>query len=62
LMMFALTGAALMVGTVLCWLVRCPQCHTRLLWSAIRDQTIADSFPWLLTLVRCPVCGYEPNP
>lgn len=37
--------------------VRCPTCGTRLLLKAMREQTLADWWDWLDSVLLCPVCG-----
>ncbi len=49
-----LVGAAVLLG----W-VRCPQCGSRWVWSALRTQPLDNWLPWIMTLERCPKCGYS---
>ena len=41
------------------WSVRCRVCRARLLLKAIREKDPAGWWPWLSSLVACPVCGDE---
>ena len=37
--------------------VKCPQCATKLLWTALRDHNLAEWLRWIATLTECPSCG-----
>lgn len=60
-------GIALLAGGALAMLVAvvlaqrattCPQCKIRWLQYAIGKQAVSGWLRWLLTLKRCPGCGY----
>jgi rRNA maturation protein Nop10 len=54
-------GLALWVGGF-AWAavsIHCPSCGTRLLWKALREQTLLEHERWLLSLDVCPVCGSD---
>lgn len=36
--------------------VKCPKCHVRLLWKAVKEQSYQTWFNWLMGLTKCPVC------
>jgi endogenous inhibitor of DNA gyrase (YacG/DUF329 family) len=48
------------IGFVLSILVvRCPRCKTKLYWKAIKEHEISNWLTWLLTLDKCPICGFD---
>jgi len=54
--------AALIGIAVLVWAARasrCPNCRENLLFYAMGNKGIGDWLPWLLSLRKCPKCGYS---
>ena len=51
----SIVGFVLGVSTV-----KCPKCHTLLLWKAVKEQPHQNWYFWLMDLDKCPVCenGY----
>lgn len=54
-----LAGVAvgLLSGIWACLAIRCPRCKARLLWKAMREQSLQNWYFWLTNLKRCPACG-----
>src|SRR5579864_3933953 len=55
----AVSTAAGAAGFVyLCLAVRCPKCGARWIWMAVNGKLGTRSLDALVTLCRCPRCGY----
>jgi hypothetical protein len=55
----ALSALAAAVGfVVLCVTVRCPVCSAKWIWMAVNGKLGRGSLDALVTLTRCPKCGY----
>lgn len=52
------TALALMGFVYLCTRVRCPQCGAKWIWMGVTGKLNPKSLDTLLTLERCPTCGY----
>jgi DNA-directed RNA polymerase subunit RPC12/RpoP len=39
--------------------VRCPRCSLKVIWHAVSKKDHREWFKWLMTIERCPECGYE---
>lgn len=59
----AVSTAAAAVGFVyLCLSVRCPRCGAKWIWMAATGKFGPGSLDALITLDRCPTCGYPGGP
>jgi uncharacterized membrane protein YdcZ (DUF606 family) len=38
--------------------VQCPHCALKIVWYAITKKDHREWFTWLITVERCPKCGY----
>lgn len=45
-----------------CISIRCPRCHNKLFWHAVREQPASEWLWWLLSISECPGCGFQPHP
>jgi len=43
----------------MCLMISCPRCGTRWIWLAVSGKLGARSLDSLLTLDKCPKCGYR---
>jgi hypothetical protein len=54
-----LTGVVVgLFGGFLGVLVRCPNCHTHWVWSALKGQNAGGWLAWLLSQRNCPACQF----
>jgi len=63
-MRIAVAGMGLVIGGFL-WAghaIRCPKCHLKIFYHAIRKQGFLTWFAWLLQAESCPQCGYADEP
>jgi hypothetical protein len=56
------TGLALAGFVYLCMRVRCPQCGAKWIWMGVTGRLRPKSLDTLVTLERCPTCGYAGTP
>lgn len=56
------TGIVAGLGAAIaaCLSIRCPSCHARWLWLAVRSQDHLRWVSWLSAQRVCPRCGYDP--
>ena len=59
-MLITLT-AQIAVATWACITIRCPRCRARLIWMAVRQQSMSRWMNWLRTQTTCPVCHFRPE-
>jgi hypothetical protein len=60
-LMIAVIVSQMATGVWVCFNVRCPNCGAKLLWVAIRKQSIGSWMPWLLRQTSCPLCSFQPE-
>lgn len=54
----ASTAAAILGFAYLCTRIRCPQCSAKWVWMGVSGKLNPKSLDTLLTLEKCPTCGY----
>jgi len=54
------TSCVIMFGGLIfgCTSIRCPACRARLMWKAVSERDHREWGGWLLSLDRCPMCGF----
>jgi hypothetical protein len=55
------TLVAFVAFAVPCFGIRCPRCHAKLFWQAVRTQHSSAWLFWLLSISQCPRCSYTPE-
>ena len=53
------TALGLVVLVATCLAVRCPACHSSLVWYGISKKRSGAWLDWLLTETTCPKCGHS---
>ena len=56
-----LGGIVVVFGSLVfgCIAVRCPKCRAPWIWMAVKGQESGQWLQWLLSLSKCPRCGFS---